>query len=320
MEEYYLPERREQLYYGLASGAREIPEAQPQLTIITFGDVEANPDSGNQDEEYIELRNDNSFAADISGWTLSTGIDTRTTLFTLRGGTVIPAHSNLYVAANRSAFRARATFPTGGQALFVVGDYAGRLSARGETISLINRQGTRVDGVSTPALPSPAQSFLRVTELMYNPPVRPEDSFASQEYEYVELMNTGPADIDLSGVRFTEGIAFDFTGNDTTHLSAGQRMLLTRNVAAFTERYGSGFDIAGSFTGHLDNSGERLRLADAQDETVLDFEYDNAWYPRTDGQGFALVIADETTPFDAWDQPESWQPSAAEGGSPGAAD
>jgi len=53
---------------------------------------------------------------------------------------------------------------------------------------------------------------------------------------------------------------------------------------------------------------------------ILDFDYDNGWYPTTDGQGFSLVIADETAPFDTWDRSRSWQPSDAEGGSPGTAD
>jgi len=152
MQEFYLPERREQLYYGLASGAREIPDAQPQRAAIVFGEVEANPTSGNQDEEYIELYNESGIAVDISGWTLNTGLDAETVLFTFRGGTVIPAHSTLYVAANRTAFRARDTYPTGGQALFVVGDYAGRLSDLGETIRLISRAGTRVDAIITASL------------------------------------------------------------------------------------------------------------------------------------------------------------------------
>jgi len=320
MKNIYLPERRYQLYNGRASGAREIPDARTSRTIISLGAVEANPSSGNQDEEYIELHNTNSFAADISGWTLNAGLSTPAPIFTFRGGTVIPAQSTLYVAANRTAFRARDTFPTGGQSLFVVGDYTGRLSARGETIELIHRQGPRVAAVNTPALPSLAQSFLRVTELMYNPPAIPGDAFAHQEYEYVELTNIGAGDIDLTGVHFSAGIAFDFTDSDMIRLAAGERLLLVKHLAAFAERYGAGFHIAGQYSGHLDNGGERIRLEDARNEMVLDFDYDDAWYPITDGLGFSLAIADETAPFDTWNEPASWQPSATEGGSPGTED
>ena len=317
----YLPERRYQLYYGLASGAREIPDAQPSRTIVSFGDVEPNPAGGNQDEEYIELQNNNGFAADISGWTLSVDSDTETNvLFTFRGGTVIPAQGTLYVAASRPAFRARSTFPTGGQALFVVGDYTGRLSARGETIELTNRDGRRIDWLVTPSEPSPAQSFLRVTELMYHPPAMLDDAFEPREYEYVELTNVGDGDIDLTGIHFNAGVAFDFTDSDVTILAAGQRVLLVKNRAAFAERYGTGFNVAGEYTGQLDNSGERLCLQDARNEVVLDFAYDDAWYPMTEGQGHSLVIVEETAPFDTWDEPESWRPSVVEGGSPGTGD
>jgi len=147
---YYLPERRRQLFYGLASGAREIPGAQPAGTVINFSAIETNPPGGNLDEQYIQLRNPNGYAVDISGWTLSRGQDLKIHLFTFRGGTVIPGNGTIYVAADRVAFRSRTTFPTGGQSLFVVGDFSGRLAARGEILNLTNRQQVTVNSVATP--------------------------------------------------------------------------------------------------------------------------------------------------------------------------
>jgi hypothetical protein len=147
---FYLPERRRQLYNGLASGSREIPGAQPAGTVITFGTIETSPAGGNLDQQYIQLRNPNNFAVDISGWTLSLGQDLNLHLFTFRGGTVIPANGTIYVAANRVAFRSRNTYPTGGQALFVVGDFSGRLAARGEILHLTDRQQVTVDSATTP--------------------------------------------------------------------------------------------------------------------------------------------------------------------------
>jgi hypothetical protein len=147
---FYLPERRRQLYNGLASGAREIPGAQPAGTVVNFGAIETTPNSGNLDEQYIELINPNGFAVDISGWTLSCGQDSQIHLFTFRGGTVIPANGTIYVAANRVAFRSRNSSPTGGQSLFVVGDFTGRLAARGEILHLTDRQQVTVDSVATP--------------------------------------------------------------------------------------------------------------------------------------------------------------------------
>jgi len=147
---FYLPERRRQLYNGLASGARDLPGAQPAGTVVNFGAIETSPAGGSLDEQYIELLNPNGFAVDISGWTLSIGQNTDIHIFTFRGGTVIPAYGVIYVAADRVAFRSRSTYPTGVQALFVVGDFSGRLAARGETLRLTDRQQVTVDWATTP--------------------------------------------------------------------------------------------------------------------------------------------------------------------------
>jgi len=147
---FYLPERRRQLFNRLASGTRELPNAQPAGTVITFGTIETNPAGGNLDEQYIQLQNPNGFAVDISGWTLSCGQDSQIHLFTFRGGTVIEGNGTIYVAANRVAFRSRNTYPTGGQALFVVGDFSGRPASRGEILNLTDRQQVTVDSVTTP--------------------------------------------------------------------------------------------------------------------------------------------------------------------------
>src|SRR6185369_15082701 len=73
--------------------------------------------------------------------------------------------------------------------------------------------------------------------------------------------------------------------------------LLVRNPAAFAARYGDGFNIAGSYAGNLDNSGERVRLVDASGEEILDFNYNNRWYQITDGLGFSLVIVNAIAPI-----------------------
>ena len=147
---FYLPERRRQLFNRLASGTREIPDAQPAGTVVNFGAIVTSPTGGNLDEQYIELINPNGFAVDISGWTVSIGQDMEIPIFTFRGGTVIPANSVIYVATDRVAFRSRSTYPTGGQALFVVGDFSGRLAARGETLHLTDRQQVTVSSATTP--------------------------------------------------------------------------------------------------------------------------------------------------------------------------
>jgi hypothetical protein len=142
MKYLYLPERRIQLYDGLTSGARELPDAQPPDTVIAIGELELVPSSGRPEEAFIQLQNANDYAVDISGWVLDGHLQ-----FVFRGGTVIPAQTPLYVAADRVAFRRRTRYPTGGRALFVVGDYAGSQAAANKTLTLINRQNDVVDVV-----------------------------------------------------------------------------------------------------------------------------------------------------------------------------
>ena len=74
LRNFYLPQRRRQLFNRLVSGASEIPDSQPNVTVVMFGAIEASPSRGNQDEQYIQLLNANSFAVDISGWSLTMGL------------------------------------------------------------------------------------------------------------------------------------------------------------------------------------------------------------------------------------------------------
>src|SRR5262249_15178753 len=70
----------------------------------------------------------------------------------------------------------------------------------------------------------------------------------------------------------------------------------------------------------LDDNGERIYLEGPLKEPILDFTYDNKWYPITDGFGFSLVIVNENAPLNTWSLKESWRPSGALNGSPGQTD
>jgi hypothetical protein len=289
---------------------------QPGNAVVHFGAIEFNPSSGNQDQEYIQLVNPNTYAVDISGWRITGAID-----YTFRPGVVIAPTNTLYLSPNVNAFRARTTGPRGGQGLFVQGNYDRRLSARGEFLQLADHGGRVVRTTNYVGNPSLAQRYLRITEIMYHPPASPPGVAAdAEEFEYIELKNTGPVTMSLLGVRFANGIEFNFTGSSVTSLPAGQSVLVVKNLAAFTSRYGGGFSVAGQFAGALENRGENFRLDDATGEKILDFDYDNNWYPITDGDGFSLVIVDENAPFDTWGRKASWRPSGTERGSPGQVD
>ena len=137
----YLPGRRNFLYSTNATlNGDFIPSAQPTNAVILIGTSDSNPASGNLSEQYVELRNTNSYAVDVSGWRLTGTIE-----FKLKAGTVIPAGKSLYLAASVNAFRARATSPHSGQNIFVQGPFGGYLSTQGTSpLILENAAGALV--------------------------------------------------------------------------------------------------------------------------------------------------------------------------------
>jgi len=172
--------------------------------------------------------------------------------------------------------------------------------------------------VSTFVVATPS---LAVTEIMYNPAPAPAGTNGNDQFEFIELKNVGAKAINLVGVHFTSGIDFTFDStNAVTNLAAGQYLVLVRNLAGFLSRYPGVTNIAGQYGGALNNAGDRLTLVGALEEPLLDFRFQDGWYPATDGAGFSLVIRDESAPFVTWSNGASWRPSAQVGGSPGRAD
>ena len=304
-----------------ATDVAGIPHAQVAQPAITFGVVDYNPASMNQDEEYIELVNANADAIDISGWKLTGGVD-----FTFAPGTVILPDSSLYVSPDVAAFRARTTGPSGNQGLLVVGGYDGHVSNFGETILLVAPDDTTIATVTTPSTPSDVQQFLRITEVMYHPagPTPNEMSAGWNDgdlFEYVELENINDSQpLQLEGTRFTGGVTFEF--GDYT-LAPGGHVLVVSNQAAFEARYGASRPIAGQYAGNLSNGGEPIRLDDFDNSSIHDFSYDDDgidWHPATDGSGYSLVIGDPAGDLANWDLGTKWRPSFEVGGSPGERD
>ncbi len=294
-----------------------IPFAQPSNVVVSIGKIEFNPSSGNQGHEFVQITNPNPFAVDMSGWKLTNGVE-----FTFPPGTVIISNGVLYLTPDlKAGFRTRSTTPKSGQALFVLGDYQGTLDARGELLTLLDDKGRVVHTNSYVPNPSPAQNYLRITEIMYHPgPTNLGSPYGQEEFEYIELKNIGPAPLNLVGIHFTNGIDFVFqAGGPVTSLAPGQVVVLVKNAAAFTSRYGASATIAGVYSGSLDSNGERIKLDDAVGEQIMDFTYQN-WFRMTDGNGFSLVIKNENAPWDTWSLQESWRPSAGYNGSAGAND
>ena len=161
---------------------------------------------------------------------------------------------------------------------------------------------------------------LRITEVMYDPSA---DSNASQ-YEFIELQNIGATTLNLSGVRFTNGIEYDFPAGSA--LAPGAFVVVVNDRSSFRSRYPQVPDTLmapGGFNGSLENNGETiaLTLPSPWRVHILRFRYETTWQPSTSRGGYSLVPVSPATagPLD-WQRSSGWRASAAVNGSPGAAD
>ena len=133
----------------------------------------------------------------------------------------------------------------------------------------------------------PVAENLRITEIMYHP--KDTGDPRDPNTEFIELKNTGLDTLNLSLVKFTEGIHFTFPD---VELAPDEFIVVTRDQSAFEGKYGTSVNSAGSYIGNLDNNGERIKLQDAIGNTILDFKYKDDWRSITDGDGFSLTMMD----------------------------
>jgi len=159
----------------------------------------------------------------------------------------------------------------------------------------------------------PVAENLRITEIMYHPQAMPDANDPNEEF--IELTNIGPQAINLNLVRFTNGIDFTFPDIE---LTPGQYTVVVQDRSAFEARYGTNINIAGVYSGQLNNAGERIALEDANGQTILDFKYSDGWRSLSDGEGFSLTVINPADPdLSSWDHKDAWRASAYAGGSPG---
>lgn len=172
---------------------------------------------------------------------------------------------------------------------------------------------------TVPGSPDPARQrmidltdFLRITEVMYDPA-------NGANYEFVELRNLSQGKtLDLTGIRFTEGIGFTFPA---LSLAPGAYVIVAKNLSAFRSVYGAVPLVAGVFTGKLDNSGENLTLSLPAPWTaaIQRFSYQPIWFNQANGLGSSLETLNAPSGAASrilWDEKPLWQASTADGGTP----
>jgi hypothetical protein len=153
---------------------------------------------------------------------------------------------------------------------------------------------------------------LKLTEIHYHP--LPDEPVDDREFEFVEIKNTGEAALDLGGVRFADGISYEFPAQ--TVLNAWEFIVLVSNRAEFEKRYHK--TCFAQYEGNLNNGGERLVLVDTGDDTLFSVQYRDAdgWPQSADGEGYSLVPIDLNPSGDQSDA-ANWRASIYIHGSPG---
>jgi hypothetical protein len=158
---------------------------------------------------------------------------------------------------------------------------------------------------------------LRITELQYHPADYPGVT-DDEDLEFIEILNTGTASVSLDGVQIAGFATIPYSFSAGLTLAGGERIVVARNVTAFTSFYGSGINVAptGYADSNLSNGGETVTLLGPADEVLHSFAYsdDAPWPTAADGGGPSLEIID---PLGDASDPTNWRASLYYVGSPG---
>ncbi len=189
-----------------------------------------------------------------------------------------------------------------------------------------NRWSHWSDPVEFIAMGIDALRVLLISEVHYNPadPIGGA-IYDNDDFEFVELQNTGTEPFNLRGYALDGGIGFTFGNGPVETLAAGGFVVIVRDPVAFASRYDTnGMQIAGTYSGKLANGGENIRL-EFYGQKVFDVAFNDArgWPQAADGGGPSLVpltrdVAEQG--FDILDHPGNWRASTYVHGSPGEAD
>jgi len=166
-----------------------------------------------------------------------------------------------------------------------------------ETVQVAFDYFMLVDPANTPGS---VYNSLRITEIMYNPRY-PDD------VEYIELKNTEASPINLTNVRFEDGITLESIGGT---LNPGQIAVITNNTSAFQNQYPGITVLAEWIDSSLNNDGEKITLKDAEGNIIHSFNYNNTspWPTFANGNGGALEVINTSA---SYDDPANWRSTGA---------
>ncbi len=266
-------------------------------------------------ERWVEIYNTSSSQVDLSGFWLS---DNRNILdgYELPGGSTIDGRDFLTITASQSGLgltgETLTVYLTRPDLTRVV-DAAVFESPADADPSLFGysdaRQpdGTGRFSVSTTPTFDAANEVafvedLVINEIMFNPPREHPD------LEYLEVVNIGSGDLDISGFRINRGVSFTFPNG--TVLEPDEYLVVAKDPTALLEAHPSLADkqLLGPWVGTLGDRGERVRIVDLLATVGYDVRYYDGgyWTQYADGGGSSLELIDRRNDNS---EPMAWEDS-----------
>ncbi|MES2708181.1 MAG: CotH kinase family protein [Verrucomicrobiota bacterium] len=168
-----------------------------------------------------------------------------------------------------------------------------------------------------------AAGRLTVSEIMYHPAAptggqQAQGFLKSSDFEFIELTNVSGKPLNLAGMVLGGGVSFTFPVAPESLVAPGGTVVLAANPAAFAARYGTGVAVAGSFEGHLKNSGDAIVLTAADASAIQSFRFADAapWPVAADGGGVSLELKNPSA-LSLPGKAVSWTTGGDPGGTPG---
>ena len=121
-----------------------------------------------------------------------------------------------------------------------------------------------------------------INEIHYHPKDKTSPS------EFIELLNTGTAEVSLAGWKFDTGVKFTFP--EGTKIAPGGFVVIVKNRDGFKAAFGK--DAVGAWKGKLKNDGEALVLRDEKGAVVDQVRFGTGfpWPTAADGEGASLEL------------------------------
>ncbi len=153
-------------------------------------------------------------------------------------------------------------------------DPAGCAGYENQCADLVGSNGVNMSDFSVLAAnwQQEGESIIVINEIHYNPDLKTE------LVEFIELYNTGPQDVDISGWHFCDGVEYTFPSGTNfpadSYLVIAEDPTLAYTPKTISQKYGTDPGIVrGPFVGDLNNEGERIALCDALGHTIDEVDY-----------------------------------------------